>query len=108
MKYKKINLVNQRTGQYRTAPIGFSWTTFFFGIFPALFRGDWKWTGIGFLLNIITFGFGTVFIMSFIYNKLSLKDLIKNGYTPTTEEEAEFIINKGIVSREELEFVGLK
>lgn len=107
MKYKRVNLVNQRTGQYKTAPIGFSWTTFFFGIFPALFRGNWKWAIIGALLNLITFGFGTAIIMSFIYNKLYIKDLIKDGYVPATNEEAEYLVHKGIISREELGFIGI-
>lgn len=26
---------------YKNAPIGFSWTTFFFGALPSLCRGDW-------------------------------------------------------------------
>ena len=68
MDFKKVNFINERTGVYKTAPVGFSWTTFFFGIIPALFRGDWKWAGIGFLLNSITFGFFTV-VFSFGYSE---------------------------------------
>lgn len=39
----KVMLKNENTGQIKQAKIGFSWTVFFFGFFPAIFRGDWKW-----------------------------------------------------------------
>ncbi|MCL4410188.1 MAG: hypothetical protein M1356_07755, partial [Gammaproteobacteria bacterium] len=58
---------------------GFSWTTFFFGIFPALFRGDWKWAVIMLLLALVTFGFSQL-VFIFIYNKLYIRDLIGAGY----------------------------
>lgn len=34
----KISLVNPVTNQIKRAKIGFSWTTFFFGFWPAIFR----------------------------------------------------------------------
>lgn len=36
----KIKMVHEKTGLQKTGLIGFSWTSFFFGSFPALFRGD--------------------------------------------------------------------
>lgn len=104
MNFSKITFTNKNTGQYKTAPTGFSWTMFFFGIIPALFREDWKWAGIGLLLNLLTFGCGTI-ILSFFYNKLHIKDLLKNGFLPSTEEECEYIIMKGIASKNEIDFL---
>ncbi|MCH7995893.1 MAG: hypothetical protein IIB57_15815 [Planctomycetes bacterium] len=51
----------------------------FFGFFPALFRGDWKWAGIMFGLSIVTLG-AALFVFMFIYNQLHIKDLIASGY----------------------------
>ena len=46
MAFALITLENKKTHQLKQAPIGFSWTNFFFGFFVPLFRGDWKWAGI--------------------------------------------------------------
>ncbi|MGH8655103.1 MAG: hypothetical protein ACREYE_24345 [Gammaproteobacteria bacterium] len=56
MAYNTIHFQHPTTGQIREAPVGFSWTCFFFGFFPAFFRGDWKWGIIMLLIALITFG----------------------------------------------------
>ena len=58
---------------------GFSWTTFFFGMFPALFRGDIKWAAIMFLCAWLTFGISWL-VFPFIYNKLYIEELKLKGY----------------------------
>lgn len=104
MNFKEITFTNEYTKQYKTAPIGFSWTTLFFGCFPALFRGDWKWAGIQFILSICTSGL-SCFVMPFLYNKLHIKDLLKQGFVPTDENQCKYLVIKGIVSQHELEYL---
>ena len=79
MAYTKIIFENPKTGQIKEAPVGFSWTVLFFGFFPSLFRGDWKWAIIMFLLAMLTFGLSG-FAFMFIYNKFYIKDLIDSGF----------------------------
>lgn len=103
MNFKEITLTNEYTGQYKTAPVGFSWTTLFFGCFPSLFRGDWKWAAIQFGLAWITLGFSWL-VMPFFYNKLHLKDLLNKGFFPTDDAQANYLIAKGIATKQEVEF----
>jgi hypothetical protein len=68
-----------RTGLVKSGVIGFSWTTFFFGGFPAMFRGDWIFGLILIVLNILTFGVAGL-IAAFVYNKHYTTKLIEQGY----------------------------
>jgi len=79
MAFTSIIFKNPNTGCIKEAPVGFSWTVFFFGFFPPLFRGNWKWAVILFLLSLITMGLSNLIFM-FIYNKLYIKDLIGEGF----------------------------
>ena len=86
-----IKLKNETTGQYKEAPVGFSWTTFFFGFFPALFRGDWKHALIMFVFAIPTMGIINL-VYCFKYNKFYVHDLVGKGFKAVmTKEEAEFM-----------------
>ena len=72
-------VLENRMGLRREAPRGFSWTTLFFGIFVPLLRGDFKWFLLMLLINGLTFGFAML-VFPFIYNKLYLNDLLRDGY----------------------------
>lgn len=72
-------MTNERTGQYKEVKEGFSWTVLFWGIFPPLFRGDWKWLLIMLILAFFTAGISNL-VFPFIYNKLYINDLIEKGY----------------------------
>lgn len=81
---KEIKMYNEKTGARETGYEGFSWTMLFFGCFPPLFRGDYKYAIITFLASWITLGFSWI-VFPFIYNGLHMKDLIKKGFV--VEEE---------------------
>ncbi len=98
------------TGLIKTAPIGFSWTTFFLGGFPALFRGDIKWAlimwfsgAVAVVIAIITFGFlfflPWVFwlFFAFTYNKKYTTDLLSNGFVPADDHSQNILSLAGIV-----------
>jgi len=77
--YASIIFENPNTGFMKTAPVGYSWTTLFFGPFPALSRGDWKW-GLIMLVLIPLAAIGITAAFALTYNKLYIKDLISAGY----------------------------
>ncbi|GMX66654.1 hypothetical protein Elgi_59260 [Paenibacillus elgii] len=78
----KINLRNQ-VGIVKERKVGFSWTTLFFGFFPVLFRGDWKWAIIQFVAAGCT---------------LHINDLLKNGYEPSDENSRTVLVSKGFIT----------
>ncbi|WP_050615546.1 hypothetical protein [Bacillus testis] len=100
----KARLTND-AGVTKEVKIGFSWTTFFFGFFPALFRGDLKWAAImfitGILAGVFTLGFGAWIpgiIFSFVYNKINIKELLEKGYRPADDQTKAELQSRGIIS----------
>jgi hypothetical protein len=83
----KIRMVNPTTGIVKQGFYGFSWTTFFFGMFPALFRGDFL-TFIGGVVVVVIVAFATagvgawiaMVIWAFFYNSYYTKKLLEKGY----------------------------
>lgn len=99
-----ITLKND-AGLSKQVKVGFSWTTFFFGFFPALFRGDLKWAAIMFVIALavgsFTFGIGSGIsgiVFSFVYNKIYIKELIEKGYKPADEEARRTLEQNQILS----------
>lgn len=74
-----VMMKHPQTGLTKKGLVGFSWTTLFFGGFPALFRGDW---GMGLLLTLLAFFTGNIssIIAAFLYNKSYTSKLIEKGY----------------------------
>ena len=97
-----VNLKNPATNQFKQCKVGFSWTTFFFGFWVPLFRGDWKWLIVMLLLDLIgIFSFGIVsgianLVFAFIYNKLYVQDLVVNGFKPTDDASTNILKQNGL------------
>jgi hypothetical protein len=75
-------------GITKSAYSGWSWTCFFFGGFPPLFRGDIKYFIIFFVAHFflftLTFGIGNIifaFVICAKYNEWHQQRLIKQGYS---------------------------
>lgn len=85
MAHGKIYLTHPVTQETKIVPVGYSWTTLFWGFFPALFRLDWlNLAIIGGVLTVTSFmgiGFIPLIIFSFIYNdKMCLKNHLTDGW----------------------------
>ena len=95
----RIAMKHKDTGLMKDGFYGFSWTTFFFGYFPALFRGDFI-TFIGafvvtVIIGLFTAGFGMFIVgvvWAFLYNKYYTGKLLERGYvlagSPSENAEA--------------------
>ena len=77
MAFATINF--EKSSLTKEAPVGFSWTTLFFGFFPALIRGDMKWAVIIFAATFVTFGLAGI-VFAFIYNRLYIQSLVEKGF----------------------------
>jgi hypothetical protein len=83
----RITLRHKESGIVKDGYYGFSWTTLFFGFFPALFRGDFITFIGGFVVSVIiaimTWGVGIPFIgliWAFMYNKYYTRRQLERGY----------------------------
>ena len=92
-----INLKHPTFTVIKSCPVGFSFTTLFFGGFPALFRGDIKWGAIQILLQMLTLGLSAV-VFSFMYNKLYIGSLLDEGYTSDDSENI-LSMHEGAIGR---------
>jgi hypothetical protein len=79
MAFATIQL-KSKNGVVREAPVGFSWTTFFLSFWVPLTRGDWMWAIIMLVAVFITFGIAGI-LFAFIYNRLYIESLLKQGYS---------------------------
>lgn len=101
-----VMLRNPATGVQKMGYFGFSWTSFFFGGFPALIRGDvgvgLGMIAVGILAGGLGFGIGWFvvgMIWAFIYNKNYTTRLLEAGYkladTPERNAQAQMALGVG-------------
>ena len=82
---------------------GFSWGAFFLGFIYPLIKGDYIVAGISFVVIGMAsmIFFPLIFVLSmvfgFIYNKMYVRRLIKQGWHPFTEEDAQVLKKNGIL-----------
>lgn len=99
MAFAKLTMEHPHLGKIKQAPVGFSWTCFFFGFWVPLFRGHFLaalgWFAIELVLGSIgvmvagywesVYVWATVItiVMGFLYNKQYLRHLIREGFKST-------------------------
>jgi hypothetical protein len=72
-------LVLEKNGLVKACPVGFSWTTLFFGGFPALLRGHALMGLIQIILQVLTASLSAL-IFAFVYNKMYVNYRLEDGY----------------------------
>lgn len=92
----KVRLKNN-VGVVKKLKVGFSWTTFFFGGWVVMFRGQWGEVVKWWLLNPITIGIWGL-AQCWTANKKTIIHNIEKGYTPATSEDHEILVKRGIIS----------
>ncbi len=104
MAYNSILFKNPNTGETHKAPVGWCWTILFFWLFVPIFRRDWKWAILYFLLIGIVIIIPPISILEFFvhlyfiggYNKLYIQNLIRKGFYAVEVEHGVLteVINK--------------
>ncbi|GGK38631.1 hypothetical protein GCM10011322_27090 [Salinarimonas ramus] len=74
-----VTVSNPATGHVRIAYVGFSWTTLFFGMFPALLRGHILAALVMAIAPFLTFGLSWL-VFPFFYNSWHRSWLANRGY----------------------------
>ena len=103
---KKINVkraILENGTLRKEVKFGFSWGAFFLGFIYPLIKGDYMAAGISFAVIGVAsmIFFPLIFVLSmvfgFLYNKMYVKKLIKQGWHPFTEEDAQILRMNGIL-----------
>lgn len=79
MAFTRLVMQNPNSADVKHAPIGFSWTSLFFGPLVPLFRGHYAGFAFWLVASLFTGGLA-IAVQAFIYNRRYLMNLVNNGY----------------------------
>jgi hypothetical protein len=91
-----VKLVNN-AGVVKEFKAGFSWTTFFFGGWVAMFRGQWSEVAKWFFLNPITLGFWGL-AQCWTGNKKTIIGYLEKGYKAASDHDEAILKNRNIIA----------
>jgi hypothetical protein len=104
-----IRLKHPQTNVTKECPTGYSWTTFLFGLFVPLVRGDLKWAAILFVITalVTTFSWALCFIpncfigpiFAYFYNKLYITELVEKGYVGNDKADNDWLVENKVIAR---------
>jgi hypothetical protein len=84
MAHSTLNMRHPKTLHTTQAPVGFSWTSLFFGPITCMFRSDWTPAVVITVLTIILIPFGISWgvwiVQAFFYNTHYVQKLVNQGY----------------------------
>ena len=79
MAYVTLDFTHPVSGAKAQAPVGFSWTTLFFGFFVPLLRTHYVMAVVMLVVALLTGGLSYA-VFPFFYNKSYIKYLVNQGY----------------------------
>lgn len=92
-----VNFKNPQTNEIQTVNLGLAWPAIIFNVFYLLFKKDWKWSGIFFVIDFACAWlpeeyrtvaiFGVSILIFAFYNKIKFKELSAKGWILTDESE---------------------
>ncbi|WFP21035.1 hypothetical protein P6165_15975 (plasmid) [Lactiplantibacillus plantarum] len=95
----KVKFIDKKKGKIKSSPLGISWTTFFFGVFAPLFRGDWLGAfGVLSVTSYVISPIATLVIqiaVAVFYNYIYISRLLAKGYELYDANDIELVKKHG-------------
>lgn len=98
----KVKFIDKKNGKIKSSPLGFSWTTFFFGVFAPLFRGDWLGAfGVFCVLSVTSYVVSPIatlviqIVVAVFYNHIYTSRLLAKGYEVYNANDVELVKKHG-------------
>jgi len=98
----KVKFIDKKNGKIKSSPLGMSWTTFFFGTFAPIFRGDWL-GAFGVFCILVSTGYAVSPVIAMIiqlvvavfYNYIYISRLLSKGYEVYNTNDVELVKKHG-------------